>query len=75
MDTTDTDKRLHEALLIVDQLQHLLHEDALHRLHLYQKYSQDPDATRWSPDLYIRCQLVDALRRKLTPPGSETEAC
>lgn len=73
MNTADIDKRISEALLIADQLHHLLHEDALHRLDLYQKYSRDPDASKWSPDLYKRCQLVDALRRKLTLPENEVD--
>ena len=73
MNHNDIDKRINEARLIAEQLHDLLHEDALHRLDLYQKYSRDPEATKWSPDLYKRCQLVDALRRKLTIPENEAD--
>lgn len=73
MNNSDFDKRISEARRIAEQLHDLLHEDALHRLDLYQKYSCDPDAARWSPDLYKRCQLVDALRRKLALPETEAD--
>lgn len=69
MTNADLNTQLHEARTIVEHLHHLLHEDAMHRLELYQKYSRDPDATRWSPDLYKRCQLIDALRKKLDIPA------
>lgn len=58
-------KCLDEARIIVEHLHALLHEDAMHRLKLYQKYGYDPDCNKWSPDLYRRCQLVEALRNKL----------
>ena len=72
-DTTDTDitdtkvlsNQIDEARQIAEHLYTLLHEDALHRLDLYQKYAHDNNANRWSPDLYKRCQLIEALRRKL----------
>ncbi|HSR63690.1 MAG TPA: hypothetical protein VLN56_09820 [Gammaproteobacteria bacterium] len=59
------EKYLDEARTIVEHLHALLHEDAMHRLKLYQKYAYDPNSNKWSPDLYRRCQLVDALRNKL----------
>ena len=65
MNDQEMEKRIREARQIVEQLHTLLHEDALHRLDLYQKYAHDPDGDKWSPDLYKRCQLIDALRRKL----------
>lgn len=57
--------KLKEACSIAEHLHHLLTEDALHRLELYQKYSEDPEANRWSPDLHKRCVLIEALRKKL----------
>lgn len=65
MNNTNTDTQIAEARLIVEQLHHMLHKDALHRLELFQKYASDPDADRWSPDLHQQCELVEALRRKL----------
>ena len=72
MNNQDMEKCIREARQIVEQLHHLLHEDALHRLDLYQKYAYDPDGDKWSPDLYKRCQLVDALRRKLGNENIDT---
>ncbi len=65
MTNTNLNIRLHEARTIVGHLQHLLYEDAMHRLELYHKYARDPDANKWSPDLHRRCQLIDELRKKL----------
>ena len=53
-----------EAKKIAKQLNDLLHDDALHHLQLFQEYSNDRQA-KWSPNLYHRCQLVEALCRKL----------
>ena len=64
-DTTALSNQINEARQIAEHLYNLLHEDALHRLDLYQKYALDNNASRWSPDLYKRCQLIEALRRKL----------
>lgn len=61
-------RRIHDARVIVEQLHSLLHEDAMHRLDLYQEYSHDRNATKWSPDLYQRCQLIEVLREKLNVP-------
>lgn len=52
-----------EAKKIARQLNDLLHEDALHRLKLHGEYS--PEDTKWTPNLYHRCQLMEALCRKL----------
>lgn len=61
----DLNRRITEARKIADQLNALLREDALHRLEIYQDYSRDFNARRWTPDFYRRCQLVEALCRKL----------
>jgi len=61
-------RRIHDARQIVEQLHNLLHEDALHRLDLYREYSHDNNSSKWSPDLYQRCQLVEVLRQKLNEP-------
>jgi len=57
--------QINDARQIAKQLNSLLREDAYHRLHLYQDYSDDLNARKWSPDLYRRCQLAEALCRKL----------
>ena len=58
-----------DARALVEELHDLLHEDALHRLELYQKYSREPDDSKWSPNLYHRCQLVEKLKQKLNELG------
>ena len=58
-------KQINEAILIARELNGLLHEDALHRLRLYREYKYDDDTLKWTPNLYHRCQLVEALCRKL----------
>ena len=58
-------KHISEALMIARKLNELLHEDALHRLQLYKEYAEDADSPRWDPNLYQRCQLAEALCRKL----------
>ena len=65
MENTNLSLKLQEAKVIAEHLHLLLNEDALHRLELYQKYSEDPEASRWSPDLHKRCVLIEALRKKL----------
>jgi len=57
--------RINEALQIATQLSGLLHEDALRRLQLYKEYAHDADKLNWNPNLYQRCQLAEALCRKL----------
>ena len=75
-----TDKlvnRVHEARRIARALCDLLHEDSLHRMQLYVKYARDPADNRWTPDLYRRCQLAEALCEKLetlVAEGVETGA-
>lgn len=59
-------RNVSEALMIARKLNELLHEDALHRLQLYKDYAGDIDAQKWNPNLYQRCQLAEALCRKLT---------
>lgn len=42
-------------------LHQLLREDSVHRLRLYNEYSPDLDALTWTPDLYHRASIADAL--------------
>ena len=56
---------VNEAKMIAKELYDLLHEDAIHRLCLYQDYSNDRDTSRWTPNLYRRCQLAELLYKKL----------
>lgn len=65
MKNQNLETRLNQARKIARELHNLLHEDAVHRLTLYQTYSYEYDSSKWSPNLYQRCQLVEALRRKL----------
>jgi len=58
-----------EIRKIAEELNTLLHEDALHRLHLYQEYSNVADDNKWTPNHYHRCQLAEALCRKLENPN------
>ncbi len=61
----DITKDIAEAKLLASELHGLLHEDALQRLQLYKNYSNKFDDMKWTPSLYQRCQLVDALCKKL----------
>jgi pyruvate-formate lyase-activating enzyme len=63
MNIKDTNCEIVEARKIARQLNDLLHEDALHRLKLHDEYSHENE--KWSPNLYHRCQLMEALCRKL----------
>lgn len=65
MSNPELNIKLKEARSIAEHLHHLLTEDALHRLELFQKYSEDPAISRWTPDLHKRCVLIEALRKKL----------
>ncbi len=65
MKVKDLSARIDDANKIAQELHHLLHEDAFHRLRLYQGYSRDTDNSKWTPDLYLRCQLAERLCRKL----------
>ena len=60
-----TSRNLSEALMIARKLNELLHDDALHRLKLYKEYALENDIPKWNPNLYQRCQLAEALCRKL----------
>jgi hypothetical protein len=63
---SEQSNQIAEAKLIVEQLHNMLHRDALHRTELFQKYADDPNVGKWSPDLHRQCELVEALRRKLS---------
>lgn len=65
MTNQQQNRNINEARALAKELYDLLHDDALHRLRLYQKYSYDVDDSKWSPNLYQRCQLIEALCRKL----------
>jgi hypothetical protein len=65
MNTPEFNKQISDARKIAEKLNTLLREDALHRLNLYQDYAPDLDAHRWTPDFFQRCQLAEALCRKL----------
>lgn len=65
MTENELSKRINEAIMIAGKLNELLHDDALHRLQLYKEYSHESDTQKWNPNLYQRCQLVEALCRKL----------
>ena len=54
---------INQAKRIARQLHDLLHDDAIHRLQLYQEY--EGNTLKWTPNLYRRCQLVDTLCDKL----------
>ena len=56
---------INQAIRIARELHVLLHEDALHRLRLYKEYAREGDTLKWSPNLYQRCQLAEALCRTL----------
>ncbi len=66
MEIKDLTARINDASKIARELHDLLHEDALHRLQLYHEYSADIDDSKWTPDLYLRCHLVESLCRKLS---------
>lgn len=68
MKNQNLEVRLNQAKKIARELHNLLHEDAVRRLTLFQTYAYDYDTSKWSPNLYQRCQLVEALRRKLEDP-------
>ena len=64
---TDKDQisAIFEAREIARRLHQLLQEDTMHRLQLYQKYSEDIDALSWTPDLHHRASIAEALCKKL----------
>jgi len=54
-----------EARELAEKLHQLLRDDSVHRLRLYNEYSPDLDALTWTPDLYHRASIADALCQKL----------
>ena len=54
-----------EARELAEKLHQLLRDDSVHRLRLYNEYSLDLDALTWTPDLYHRASIADALCKKL----------
>jgi hypothetical protein len=58
-------KNISEAKMIAQQLNDLLHDDAFYRLKLSKEYSSELDPLKWSESVYTRCQLAEALCRKL----------
>lgn len=61
----DTTKELLDARMIANRLNELLHDDAYHRLQLNKEMSHAIDQMKWSENVYTRCQLAEALCRKL----------
>ena len=62
---TENTKELLDARLIADRLNNLLHDDAFHRLKLKKEMAHEFDPMKWSESVYTRCQLAEALCRKL----------
>ena len=58
-------KNISEAQMIARQLNELLHDDAFYRLQLNKEYSSQVDPLKWTENVYTRCQLAEALCRKL----------
>jgi len=54
-----------EARELAEKLHQLLRDDNVHRLRLYHEYPPDLDALTWTPDLYHRASIADALCKKL----------
>ena len=54
-----------QASKMAAELNRLLHEDALHRMQLFKEYARERDALEWTPELYTRCQIAEALCEKL----------
>lgn len=73
MKERELSSQLVDAKCIAQQLSELLREDAIHRLNLYLEYAHDPNATKWTPDLHHRCELAQALCRKLDKLVSTSE--
>jgi hypothetical protein len=62
--------QIEEAIRLARELNGLLHEDAVHRLQLYQEYARDDDSRKWNPNLYHRCQLIESLCKTLDSVNS-----
>ena len=58
-------KNINEAQMIAAQLSELLRDDAFYRLRLKKEYSPNMDPLKWTENVYTRCQLAEALCRKL----------
>jgi len=56
---------IYEARELAEKLHQLLRDDSVHRLRLYHEYSLDYDTLTWTPDLYHRASIADALCKKL----------
>jgi len=54
-----------EARDLAEKLHQLLRDDNVHRLRLYHEYPPDLNALTWTPDLYRRASIADALCQKL----------
>jgi len=54
-----------EARELAEQLHQLLRDDNVHRLRLYHEYPPDYDTLTWTPNLYHRASIADALCKKL----------
>lgn len=61
----ENSKELSDARMIANRLNDLLHDDAYHRLQLNKEMSYEIDPMKWSENVYTRCQLAEALCRKL----------
>ena len=62
-------KDLNDAQIIARQLSNLLHDDACSRLQLKKSLSPEVDSLKWTENIYTRCQLAEALCRKLNNLG------
>ncbi len=56
---------IYEVRELAEKLHQLLRDDSVHRLRLYNEYPLDLDALTWTPDLYRRAVIADALCNKL----------
>ena len=54
-----------QARKMASELNRMLHEDALQRMRLFKEYGRAQDAMEWTPELYTRCQIAEALCEKL----------
>jgi len=66
----DLTKNINEAKMIAKELNDLLHKDAFQRLQLTKDYSYETGPQKWTQNLYQRCQLAEALCRKLNSVNS-----
>jgi hypothetical protein len=59
-------KNIKDVKKIAERLNELLHDDSFHRLELNKEYTPAVDSFNWSENVYNRCQLAEALCRKLS---------